>query len=279
MAVDPNGNPRFVNSFKQIIQFQPETLIPCSYATWELIPGDATDIGIGSDGSMWIVGRTASNQGGYQVERWVPGTKDWTRYEDVGAQRITVDRSGNAWIVDSQSRVQIWNGIRWDILGGIAADISAGANGTVWIIGRNPDGTSGLFKWIPERQVWQDNDLLIFTGGNVQVSGYSNRIAVDPNDNPWIVTDNGNVYRGTEESGWSLVFDGNAKDVGIGADGSVYIIGTNPALGGYEILLWNEETQSWAILPGENGAGQVAVDKNGNPYLVDDFSQVLRPKC
>lgn len=64
---------------------------------------------------------------------------------------------------------------------------------------------------------------------------------------------------------WRLLPNG-ATDIGIGANGSVWITGTNPVPGGYGIYQWNGS--GWVAIPG--GAVRIAVDPFGNPWVADN---------
>jgi len=79
------------------------------------------------------------------------------------------------------------------------------------------------------------------------------RIAVDPSGAPWVVNVNGNIYSRASGS-WQLM-PGLAKDIGIGADGSVWVIGTDPTPGGYGIYRWNGS--DWSRIDG--GATDISV--------------------
>ena len=63
-----------------------------------------------------------------------------------------------------------------------------------------------------------------------------------------------------------------AKDIGIGANGSVWIIGTNPVIGGYGIYRWDGE--NWKGIDG--GAEQISVDRNGIPWVVNSSNYIYR---
>jgi len=54
---------------------------------------------------------------------------------------------------------------------------------------------------------------------------------------PWVVNSEGGIYRRTGGS-WQRM-PGLAKDIGCGADGSVWVIGTDGTGGGYGIYHWN----------------------------------------
>ncbi len=63
---------------------------------------------------------------------------------------------------------------------------------------------------------------------------------------------------------------GSGNNVGVAADGSVWVIGTNPTGGGYGIYHWTG--QGWAAAPG--GAIDIAVAANGNPWVVNSAHRI-----
>jgi hypothetical protein len=93
-------------------------------------------------------------------------------------------------------------------------------------------------------------------------------IAVDPDGNPWVVNSAHQIFH-WNRSGWTL-FPGAAVDVGVGFDGSVWVVGTNPTVGGYGIYLW--DGQAWNAFPG--GAVRIAVDPDGAPWVVNSAHQI-----
>jgi hypothetical protein len=141
---------------------------------------------------------------------------------------------------------------RWKQLSDNATDIGIGADGSVWIIGTSEvNGGYGVYR------------LSVNGWEQIEIDGGAIRIDVDPSGNPWIVDNDGNIFRrsGTE---WETI-DGEATDIGIGADGSVWIIGTNPVSGGYGIYRW--DGRNWEEVDG--GAVQISVDNRGTPWIVD----------
>ncbi len=65
---------------------------------------------------------------------------------------------------------------------------------------------------------------------------------------------------------------GSGKRIAIGADGSIWALGTNPAVGGYGVWRWNGS----AWLPVEGGGVEIAVDPKGNPWVVSDNGTVWK---
>ncbi len=70
---------------------------------------------------------------------------------------------------------------------------------------------------------------------------------------------------------WQLT-DGAARDVGVGANGAVWVIGTNPVPGGYSI--WKRVNNAWVNVPG--GAERIAVDPQGNAWVVNNSQNIFR---
>jgi hypothetical protein len=242
--------------------------------SWERLPEKtandidigAKDIGIGANGSVWIIG-TNPVSGGYGIYRW--DGENWEGVDhgavriDVDPIRIDVDPQGNPWIVNDNGSIykRVGNSLEQLFGIGTAKDIGIGANGSVWIIGTNTvSGGYGIYRWDWDGENWEGIDH-----GAV-------RIDVDPQGNPWIVKDNGNIYKRVGNK-WEQLF-GTAKDIGIGANGSVWIIGTNPVSGGYGIYRWDRE--NWKGIDG--GAEQISVDRNGIPWVVNSSNHIYRKK-
>ena len=146
-----------------------------------------------------------------------------------------------------------------------------GANGSVWIVGTNPvAGGYGIYRW---------------TGsGWTPVPGGATRIAVDPSGNPWVVNSAGQIYNWVGNpwvvnsagqiynwvgNDW-VVHSGAATDIGVGADGSVWIVGTNPVAGGYGIYTWTGP----GLVPVPGGAVVISVGPSGNPWVVNSAGQI-----
>ena len=140
---------------------------------------------------------------------------------------------------------------------GAARDIGAGANGSVWAIGTNPEpGGFGIYR---------------FNGTSFdQVPGGAVRIAVDPSGNAWVTNALQQIYR--FNGAFFEPMPGLARDIGIGADGSVWVIGADPQLGGYGIYRW--DGAAWDNVPG--GAVRIAVDPTGNAWVTNSLRQIYR---
>jgi len=220
--------------------------------TYSVVPGAATDIGIGANGAVWVVG-TDPVDGGYGIFHWTGSA--WEQVPG-GAVRIAVDPQGDPWVVNSAHDIFRWNGSSWAGYPGSATDISVGANGAVWVVGTDPVGGGyGIFHWAGS--AW------------VNVPGGAVTVAVDPQGDPWVINSSLHIFH-LGGSGWTLEPD-LATDIAAGANGSVWIVGTNTLPGGYGLLEWNGA--SW--VPQAGGAVRIAVDPDGNPWIINSSHQIL----
>lgn len=224
---------------------------------WTSQPGLCRDIGA-SSAAAWCIG-------------FQPGAADSTAFKWNGStwvgtvgvvNRISVGPDGSAWAVHSDGRIYHSNvdGTQWTQLPGLARDIGVGSDGSVWIIGYG-DPDSAVFKW--NGSGWETT------------AGIAQRIAVGPNGWPWVVHSNGQVFRsGDGGQSWNLL-PGSLTDIGVGANGAVWGIGTslNPQGGGRTVYHWIGATASWNLTAG--GLTGIAVGGDGSPWGVNDAGNVF----
>jgi hypothetical protein len=221
-------------------------------STWTQLPGAGMDIGVGANGSLWVLG-TKAVDGGYEIYRW--NGSGWTQVQG-GAVRIDVAPDGNAWVVNSTGQIHRYNGSGWTLMPGAAKDIGIGAKGDVWVIGTDAvPGGFGIYRW--SGSAWTKT-----RGGAV-------RIDVDPHGYAWIVNSTGQISRGYIGSlgpDWSLM-PGAAKDIGIGGDGSVFVVGTDNG-----VYKWSGS--GWVKRDG--ALTDITVDQNGVPWGVNAANQLWK---
>ena len=206
------GMPWVVNSNGNI--FRPDT------RGWQQLSGAAQDIGVGADGSVWVVG-TNSVPGGFGLWRWTGS--EWAAI-DGGATRIAVGPRGEPWVVNAEGRIFARRANGWRELPGRASDIGVGANGEVWVIGT--DASAGGFSI----QRWTGNEW-------DRVDGAAVRIAVGPDGNPWVVNSEGRIYQ-RQRGAW-VEMPGRARDIGVSANGTPWVIGIDNVAGGGSIFYWS----------------------------------------
>jgi hypothetical protein len=212
----------------------------------EKVPGAGRDIGIGSDGSIFIVGFEGN------VQRWSNGSRRFLNFPGQLA-RIAVDSTGNPWGVDLQDRIFRHDGTRYIQVEGTATDISIGGDGSVFAV----SPTDRILRFNP------DNDRFDEILGPTTAS----RIAVDPRGRPWIVQPDGEIlqFNGKEFVRTPLL----GRDIGVGPDGSVIMLRKEDGAA----FRFNFRSRDWERL---NGVGvAVSVGPKGRPWIVNAEGEVF----
>jgi hypothetical protein len=130
IAVSPEGIPWVVAKDGTIWWYRK------SDASWQHVDGCATDIGVGNNNSVWIVGCTVGRNG-YHIRKWT-GT-GWQTLGDAGME-IAVSPSGIPWVVAEDGAIFKRNGNTWQHVDGCAKDIGVGNNNSIWVLGCKPGG-------------------------------------------------------------------------------------------------------------------------------------------
>jgi hypothetical protein len=147
----------------------------------------------------------------------------------------------------------------WNPVAGAARDVGIGGEDSVWVIGTDALGDGfRVYRWNG-------------AGFSAQNAG-GVRIAAGPLGNAWVVTGGGAIYR--YAGGQWVQHPGTATDVAVGADGSLWRIGTNAVGGGYDIYRWNAGTSVWELIDG--GAVRIAVGPDGLPWVVNSTGSIYR---
>ena len=105
------------------------------------MPGLASDIGIGANGDVWVIGTTTAS-GGFGIFHYNLSGNNWDQV-DGGAVRIAVDPEGNPWVVNDVGKIYRRTSAGWEELPGTARDIGIGGNGDVWIVGTEQQDEDG----------------------------------------------------------------------------------------------------------------------------------------
>lgn len=228
--------------------------------TWTQLPGGATDVAGGGDGSIWIIGTSPGPDYGIYYKS---GTSSFTQVNGSGV-RIAVDSNGDPWVVNSlgeiYQRVGGANG-QWQQRPGGATDIGAGG-GEVWITGRTTiPGTNDYYAYR-----WNGSSWDIYQAGGV-------RIAVDSSGAPWLVNAAGNIYYGP--GGAFQQVDGAAVDVGAGG-GQVWVIGNQLVGGDHPIYYWTGAIHGTTFVPVEGSGVGIGVGSNGLPIVVNSAGGIYQ---
>jgi hypothetical protein len=234
---------------------------------WQDLPGAATDIGIGANGHVWVVG-----DGGvpHYWEQLAGGASDWPVPPDStlsGIARIAVASNGLPWAVGADQSIHCrtgdaFPGTAWISLPGLAFDIGIGG-GQAWVVGT--DGRP--YYWNPGAPGGGNWALLT----DAQPPSLT-RIAVDPLGLPWAITATNDIFRRTGAAlpgaAWAQV-PGKASDIGVGADGTVWAIG----LDGVPRYL---NGAVWIALQTATPLSAIATGPDGQPWTIEANSAIQR---
>lgn len=151
---------------------------------------------------------------------------------------------------------------KWQTLPGSAIDLAIGADGSLWVIGTEMhEFGADVFKWDAANWTWEKS-----------AGGTGIRIAVDPQGIPWVVNNKGLIFR-KRGKGWQQM-PGSARDIGIGANGAVWVVGTDEQDVGGFVYLWDEANWKWDK---SNGVGvRIAVDPKGIPWIINKKGLIFR---
>ncbi len=224
-------------------------------AQWQKMPGTARDIGVGAEGSVWVIGTGQVGASDFTIHR-LNGTT-WNQLSG-GAVRIDVDPTGNAWVVNSSGQIYRWERNAWNQVEGTASDIGIGSNGHVWIIGKT--ATEGGFNIQRRRgSTWEN------------IPGGALRIDVDHNGNAWVVNSYGNIFRWHNNS-WLRV-EGRGREIGICPEGNVYLVGWDAHGAGYRVFSGAANRPFSAT---DGGLVQVSGGPGGRIYGIDNANNIWR---
>ena len=172
---------------------------------------------------------------------------------------IAVAPNGDIWIINSGREIWRHSAGRWDRMPGAAKHIDIGPGGSVFIIGTDADvpaPNGRVYRWSGSR--WE------------RFGGYGTRIAVGPSDHPWLVNDGNEVWH--HDGRWEKLAGASARDIDVGQDGSVYLIGTVGTAPTGGIYRW---TGSEMRSEGHSG-NRIIVDPEGNPWTIAEGGAIWR---
>jgi peptidoglycan hydrolase-like protein with peptidoglycan-binding domain len=300
------------NSGRTVLNLDDKVGISAIYDTWQVGPGEAIDIGIGSipnlftgPGPTWAIGTNAMGGGNFGIfqatQAFAPDGRvvltGWVQ-SNGNAVRIAVAPDFRPWVVNAAGEIYRRTGISassggWQLMPGAATDIGVGGpgGGTPWAIGTNSrgGGNFGIFRW--NGSAWEE------------APGTAVRITVDSAGKPWVVNAAGQIYRRTANSVTSGVWEelpGRARDIGIGNGNYPWIVSTTPVGADFEVRVWNEQpclntggvpgcgpagdaellsapgAFGWRTVPAVAGRA-IAVGPDGQPWVINASGSILLP--
>lgn len=236
--------------------------------TVTVVGGKATDVGVGADGTVYVVGDDSVSAGGYAIYK-VDSCGCRHKLADVGALRVAVSPQGVPWVVSKTNLIFRYNSNTkaWDQMPGTATDVGIGADGSVFIIGTEFATITGgniIEKW--NGSAW---DKMPDCAGV--------RIAVDPHGTPWVVNKSNIVFQYGGTYLWNPITGIAGNDIGIGADGSVFVTGKDSTLATYNPPVYKLQGGSiWTQVPGISGTS-ISVDPSGKPWYIDKQGILHKP--
>lgn len=222
---------------------------------WTKMPGFATDIAIGNDGSVFVLG-TSSVEGGYSIHKWTG--QGWITLPG-GATAISVAVDGSPWIVNNNGDIFRYREGGWQLVQGKGWDVDISEDGTVWV--------TGVSACHGGRAVYKKTNA-----GWINVGGCAYYIAADKNDVAWVANKNREIFK-YSGGGW-IKIPGTAMDIDVGGDGSVWVVGTSLCSDrtGYKIYKYNGS--GWTEMDGCGAL--IAVGPSGNLWVLNLKNEIWR---
>lgn len=143
---------------------------------WENKDTDVVDVAADALGNVYI----AKVSG--QIKKWNPLRSEWHPIEGL-AFRMTLDMSGNPWVVTRDGRIAAFDGKAWGAMPGRAVDIAVGGDNTVVIA----DTEGRIRTWNGLQRSWQ---------AVAGVEGVT-AAAAAPDGGPWAVITDGVIMATT----------------------------------------------------------------------------------
>jgi PASTA domain len=228
--------------------------------SWKQLPGgDVVDISVGANGDTWIVGGGYAAGHGYLVHKWDAANHKWLTYSDGRGVRIDVAPDGTPWIVTEAGSVYRREGGAWvELPTENAIDIAIGPLGEIWALA--------------DVGVQAGHEVIFWDGRAFQIqNGSGKRLDVHPNGTPYVVGDDGTLWRGVP-GGFEQVPGEAINDISIGVGQHMWVTAGSKGSGGYSIRAWNGSV--WELSTGEGLS--IAVHPDGLPWVTASGGSVWR---
>ena len=213
--------------------------------TYVPVPGPVADVSVGPDGNPWIVLTDT------RLFRF-----NGTSFDEVAGQpalRVAVTKDGVPWVISPDGAGYRRSGDVWERMWLInrAVDLAAGADGNMWYT-----DSRGRVYTMP---------ATAGTSSNLVQDSYS-RVAGSPDGSFWAVKADGTI---SVPVGRAIrTIPGKAQDVGVGANGAVWITGPDDSISVFTGTGWERVTYG--------AARWVSVGADGAPWVVNRTGELYR---
>ena len=198
---------------------------------WERFPGQARQVTSGPDGSVWSVSRQPS-AGGYVLMQW--SGRAWKPIgHDAAAVQISAAADGSLWTVSDAYAIWRYAGGQWANVIGLAREVTADPEGTVWILTADP-APGGFQLHYARNSRWRRAEPLMAGA----------RIAAGPSDQLWLIDDDGQLHHWAEGN-WRDR-PGRVSQLTVGKDGIAWALADDPKAKNGRLLKW--AGQDWENL-------------------------------
>jgi Putative peptidoglycan binding domain/Matrixin len=201
VAVEKSGIPWIVTSKREI--FRRTTTDPTVPNAWQLMPGRATDIGIGDNNEVWITSDTPFGDG-FQVFKFNKSTMQWIP-TDGGGVRISVNQFGAPWVVTNKNQIfrrsdNSTTAGGWQLIPGGLTDLAVTGNRIVW--GIFPvQGQEMLFSWNEQVELEMQPAISGHWVGSKRVGrgGPNAAVTIMQNGEAIVVDNDGAIWVGNDQ--------------------------------------------------------------------------------
>ena len=218
------------------------------------VPMNASQVDVGTDGSVWILGTEpyATGSNDLKIYVWERELSETVRQQFVqkpgGARKIAVSPEGNAWVVNSVGSAWEWKNNVFESRGNIGAtDIDVGADGSVIAV---VDSGTRLKKW--NGSTW---DYLMPTSAGFTYQGFT----VSSDGTPYVTQGNGRYCRvfnlNSSDRSWGCA-NADVWEMDTGADFLQYV--TRETVGATERAIWSRQQPNGDYRKLEGSAKQLA---------------------
>ena len=154
-------------------------------SSWQLLNSRGFDMKVGFNDHIWFIS-TNVTAGGYEIFKFHgDAIQETITKMPGGGIKVAPTTDDKAWLVNDIFEIYRWDGVSWIRMPGSARDVIVGSDDLPLIVSTVPtDGGYQIMKWNKNTNLW---DVIEGIGG---VS-----LAVDSKSNPYVITNQHEVYR------------------------------------------------------------------------------------